>query len=350
MVCYKFKKEKVFKMNENFNGNLMCPRCGTANASNTKFCIRCGNSLQASTVENQNVPPIIEQNINPIQQTMTSNQNPQNSNPVQPQMFNGNLGQQINNPVPEQPMNSNLNHQMNNSVQQPVYQNVASSTAHITTGNLNYLQYIIGAILKPFDKFKKEEEKLNNFKNVGILSLIVIGVMTIIGLFKTMLSAVRVTSFWSGKVEWVWENLKNVEYFKVIGQSLLMYAGIILAIAGVYFVASLVMKKESKFVKLLSATVTAFIPFAVASAILSPLLSMINVYLGVIITIVGFIYFIVILLELVNDQIVIENKNMRIYFHLVCLSVLIIGGGLIVYKLILGTLTSGLGSLGSLLK
>ena len=160
-----------------------------------------------------------------------------------------------------------------------------------------------------------------------------------------MITTVRVTSFWSDKVEWVWENLKNIEYFKVIGQNLLMYAGIIFAISGIYFLASLVIKKEAKFVKLLSATTTAFIPMAVAMSILSPLLSLINTYIGLVITIVGAVYFIVTLLELLNDQIVIENKNTRIYFHLTCLSILIIGGGFIAYKLVLGSLSSGLGGL-----
>lgn len=107
--------------------------------------------------------------------------------------------------------------------------------------------------------------------------------------------------------------------------------------------ASLVIKKESNFVKLLSATATAFIPVAIAVSLLSPLLSLINTYIGLVTIIVSFIYFIVILLELLNDQIVIENKNTRIYFHLVCLSILIIGGGFIVNKLVLGSLGSLLG-------
>ena len=49
-----------------------------------------------------------------------------------------------------------------------------------------------------------------------------------------------------------------------------------------------------------------------------------------------------------NELIKIENKNTRIYFHLTCLSILIIGGGFIAYKLLLGSLSSGLGDLSSL--
>lgn len=305
-------------MNDNLinNSNITCSRCGTSNMSNTKFCIKCGNPLQNETL-NTSV------NSNPINSQF-------NTETIQPNVesqFNQQFGTQAN--------------------VQPTY--TPSSSAQISTGNMNYFKYMLNAILKPFDTFKKEETNLSNFKNSGILVAIMVVALTILNLISTMISSVRVTSFWTDEVKWVWENLKDVEYFKIIGQNLLMYAGIIFAISGVYFLASLVLKKESKFVKLLSATTTAFIPMAVAIAILSPLLSLINTYLGLIITIVGIVYFLVILVELLNDQIVIENKNTRIYFHLVCLSILLIGGGFIAYKLVLGSITSGLGSLGSLL-
>jgi len=306
-------------MNDNFNNNIVCPECGTNNASNTKFCIKCGKSLQSNTVEVPQVASVeVEQNVTPV--------------------------------TPQETFNNNVAPQVNNTVSQPVYNSVATNvqpTSNVN-GKFNFFQYIIGAVLKPFDRFKKEEENLSSFKNVGILSLIVVGFMTIIGLITTMINTVRVTSFWTDEVEWVWENLKEIEYFKVIGQSLLIYAGVLLAISGIYFLASLVIKKEAKFPKLLGATVTAFIPFAIATSILSPLLSLIYSPLGLVVTIVGFIYTLVILLELINELIKIENKNTRIYFHLTCLSILIIGGGFIAYKLILGSLSSGLGGLSSL--
>ena len=308
----------MYIMNDNMNSNIVCPQCGMTNASNTKFCIKCGTGLQPDVMEVPQVATVeVEQNVTPV--------------------------------TPQETFNNNVNSQFNN-VQQPIYNNVSTNVQQTptATGKFNFFQYIIGAVLKPFDRFKKDEENLSNFKNVGILSLIVVGFMTIIGLITTMINTVRVTSFWTDEVEWVWENLKEIEYFKVIGQSLLIYAGVLLAISGIYFLASLVIKKEAKFPKLLGATVTAFIPFAIATSILSPLLSLIYSPLGIGITIVGFIYTLVILLELMNELIKIENKNTRIYFHLTCLSILIIGGGFIAYKLILGSLSSGLGGLSSL--
>lgn len=309
-------------MNENFNNNIICPQCGNANSSNTNFCIKCGNNLKS--------------NINEISKISSIKIDYATSNSNQQSIINKNI---------EQPTS--------NSNQQSIYNNLSAnyqvnSTSVGKFSILQYLQYIIGVLLKPFDSFKNKSNSLNSFKNVGILSAIIVGLMTIMGLFQTMLNAVRVTSIWTGEVKWVWDNLKEIEYFKVIGQSILIYVGILLVISGIYFLANLVIKKEAKFVKLLGATVTAFIPFALSSSILFPIFSLISNPLGICIIIIGFIYTLIIMLELMNDLIIIENKNNRIYFHLICLSILIIGGGFIAYKLILGSLASGLGGLSSL--
>lgn len=280
------------------NNNVVCNQCGNINATNSKFCIKCGNGLNVSIAQTPNEYSQTAQQ----QSQMTYNE-------------------------------------------QPVYNNVNNSTP---TKTINFVQYIIGAILKPYDKYKSEEENFTNFKNAGILSVIIVLFMTVINLFTTMYNTVRVTSFWTDETEWVWENLRNIEYFKVFGKNLLIYAGILFAISGVYYLASLIIKKDVNFSKLLGATATAYIPFALSSTIASPLLSLIYAPLGMCISIIGLVYTAVILLELINDLIKIDNKNTRIYFHLICISILIIVGGLIAYKLILGSVSDGLGDLSNL--
>lgn len=324
--------------NENLinNSNVACSNCGASNMVNSKFCIKCGNPLQTSVPSSTQFTstPVESAQVNPQVSTVRE-EVPQ----VSPQINAATIETPQANTQTVQP---SVRPQVEPQVSvQPTYAKSSSTNG----GHMNYFKYILNTILKPFDSFKKEEDNLSSFKNTGILAAIIVGILTILKLISTMITSVRVVSFWTGEVEWVWENLKEIEYIKTIGQSLLVYAGIIFAISGVYFLASLVIKKETKFVKLLSATTTAFIPVAVSSSILSPILSLINSYLGIGIVIVGFVYSLVILLELLNDQIVIENKNIRIYFHLICLSVLLIGGAFVAYKLLLGSLNSGLGSL-----
>jgi hypothetical protein len=285
-------------MNENITNNIVCSKCGTQNEGNLNFCNKCGASLK------------------PEVSTSASNG-----------------GIQVANSTAQQPIPQQNDGVTSNGVQQS------------SGGSLNYVSYVIGAFLKPYEKYKSEENKLSDIKNASILSLILIGVLTVVGLITTMISVVRVTSFLSSDVEWAWGNLKNVPYLKVIGQSILIYAGLFAAIAGVYFLASLVIKKEAKFPKLLGAVATAFIPY-VGASVVSPIISMIYSPLGLVVSVVGFIYSLTILLELVNSSIVIDDKDTKIHFHMICLSILIVGLGLIVYKLVLGSMASGL--LGSL--
>ena len=41
-------------MDENLINNIVCSNCGTTNASNIKFCIKCGTNLQPQSA-NQNI-------------------------------------------------------------------------------------------------------------------------------------------------------------------------------------------------------------------------------------------------------------------------------------------------------
>lgn len=283
-------------MNGNLNNTKVCPNCGITNLANAKFCIKCGANLEVNNNMNSEL---------------------QNNN------FDNGTYNNMNN-------TNNVNSYNNNQV---------------SSGKLDYVKYLLGSLLKPYDTYKNNESTLGDIKNASILTLIVVGIMTAINLLSTMISAVRHKSFFSGEVTWNWDNLGDVEYFKVIGLDLLVYAGIIAAIAGVYYLGSLVIKKNAKFSNLIGAATTSVVPFATCSLLLSPILSMIYSPLGIATTVVGFVYTLVTLIELVNDIVVIDNKNTRIYYHLVCLSTVIIVGGFIAYKVLANSIFGGLDSL-----
>lgn len=283
-------------MNGNLNNTKVCPNCGITNLANAKFCIKCGANLEVNNNMNSEL---------------------QNNN------FDNGTYNNMNN-------TNNVNAYNNNQV---------------SSGKLDYVKYLLGSLLKPYDTYKNNESTLGDIKNASILTLIVVGIMTAINLLSTMISAVRHKSFFSGEVTWNWDNLGDVEYFKVIGLDLLVYAGIIAAIAGVYYLGSLVIKKNAKFSNLIGAATTSVVPFATCSLLLSPILSMIYSPLGIATTVVGFVYTLVTLIELVNDIVVIDNKNTRIYYHLVCLSTVIIVGGFIAYKVLVNSIFGGLDSL-----
>lgn len=298
-------------MNGNLSNTKTCPNCGVTNLMNASFCIKCGATFGNSNVNIQN---------NSISNEFNNmNNNVDNS-------FNNVVSNT--NDVNSQHQNNNFNDTNN------------ANNVKVSTGKLDYIKYLLGSFIKPYDTYKANENLLS-FKNSSILAFITVGVITIINLFSTMLSAVRHKNYFTDKVTWNWENLGNVEYFKTIALSLLVYAGIIFAIAGLYYLGSLVIKKNAKFSNLVAATTTAMVPLVGCSLLISPILKLIYSPLATIATVVGFIYAFVALVELMNDAVTIDNKNIRIYYHMVCLSTVIIVGGYIAYKILVNMLYYG---------
>lgn len=209
---------------------------------------------------------------------------------------------------------------------------------------LNYIDYLKDVIIKPFDKFKKEENKLKDIKNVGILGLIVVGILTFLKLISTMINVARVTSLFGGKTSWIFDNIKHINYFKTIFENFMIYALIIGAIAGIYYLASLVIKKEIDFSRVLAVAITSFIPIGITSSILATVMSIINLYLAIAVVIIGFIYSLLILIELMNDLVPIENNTTKIYFHLVSLSILFIVV-MFIYKIIISSALNNITSI-----
>jgi hypothetical protein len=308
---------------------MICPKCGTENVVGSSFCIKCGNNLnnpQQTSNVNYSAP------INNQQQTY--NQNTQTQQQVyqdQTQQTN----QNFNGPIYTPPIQNN---QASEISQESVNNENVSSVA------LNYLIYIIAVILKPIECFKQEESKLNNTKTSFVLSIIVAGIMTLINLIKTVIATVRVEkySFYDGEsVTWEWSNLKELKWFEVIGKNFLIYFGIIFAIAVIFYIGSLIIKKNISFIKTLSISATSVIPTIIGMMILSPLAGMIWAQLSIVFTAVGTIYSILILYELMNNELKLEN-DFKLYFNLICFGILVVGLYYVFMKFFMASSASGL--------
>ncbi|MCI8446682.1 MAG: zinc-ribbon domain-containing protein [Bacilli bacterium] len=267
---------------------MICSNCGTQNAEESKFCIKCGNQLQ-----------------------MNYSQTEQNMN-------------MINN---EQPVIV----QTQNYQQQNISVNNLNNSKKIKLSIGEYFHIIFSTILKPSTTFKEKLNEFENIKNSIVIALIISCIATLVTLVKTMISAVRVTSYWSNEVKWVWENLKEIKYIQVIGQTFLIYLGIIFVVACVYYIAGLVVKKQPNFSRLLGVTAISVVPMLLCALLLSPLLTMIYAPLGVGVTIFGAVYTLIIIYETINNEILLEG-NAKYYFNLICLSILIVAGYYIYMK------------------
>lgn len=317
---------------------MICPNCNFQNIDGTKFCVKCGTQFNnsAGLTNNQNFVQLGQQPIN----NMASNLEPVNNITNNVNLTDNNISSIQNIGVTTQ--NATLYHSPNTT-------NDASSTLpNIKMSILEYFFILLAVILKPFTAFKEELHKFDKFKNSAILSLIVVVFATGINLIKTMYRTVRVTTFnwssYSNETSWQWENLKNIKYIKEIGMNLLLYLGIILAITCVYYIASLIVKKQVNFSRLLGISTICVVPIILCTMIISPLLTMIYAPLGIGITIIGGVYSFIILYETINNEILLDG-NIKYYFNLVCLSILIIAGYYLYMKLFLSSATGGLNDL-----
>ena len=287
---------------------MNCPNCGTQNIDGAKFCIKCGGAISSSNQQTFG--------------TMTEQFQSQQSNYSQPQQ----------------------NYNQTSYNQQSMQQNIPNSNSLPNMSISEGFFIILAMLLKPFTAFKQESNKFNSFKNSAILALIISLVATVVSLVKTMFSAVRVTSYWSSETKWVWENLKEINYIKTIGTNFLIYIGIIAAIACVYYIASLVVKKQINFSKLLGIAACAVAPMVICSLIISPLLTMIYAPLGMGVTVVGGVYTVLITYELINNEIQLEG-NTKLYFNLICMSILAIAGYYLYMKFMMGSVSSSVNNI-----
>ena len=149
---------------------MNCPRCRTANAAGSQFCIGCGIQLEQ-------LEPNLAPNMSLENTTRTE------SIPSQTQYFS--------------------------------FQNSGSQTMSIT----NYLFIILAIILKPFTAFKEEINKLDTFKNSAIFVGLISFFATTLSTIKAAIGVVIVKSYSYSSgytTKWVWENLKEINYLKYI--------------------------------------------------------------------------------------------------------------------------------------
>ena len=120
------------------------------------------------------------------------------------------------------------------------------------------------------------------------------------------------------------------------------------AIAGVYYVASLIAKKSTNFMRLLTITAVSFVPTCVASYILVPIFSWIHFNFGMIFSIIGMVYSLIIFFTAIKDEITFDSADKNVYFHLICVSVLLIIVYFIGYNMLVNSITGSMGGLGNL--
>lgn len=185
----------------------------------------------------------------------------------------------------------------------------------------DYFSVIKAIILKPFTGLKDEINKISNILSAGILALIIAAIATILTLIKTIITTVRVTSIWNNETSWVWDNISNINFVKAIGLNFIIFLGLIAAVAFVYYIGSLILKKQADFPKLLGIAVTTTLPVIICYTLISPILGMIWGLLGLLATVIGLVYTLILTYELMSEELSLK-ENSKFYLNIICLTII----------------------------
>lgn len=176
------------------------------------------------------------------------------------------------------------------------------------------LKDIKNYLLKPVESFK--DSKNDDIKKVGINAGITVVVMMLVNLVCSMITAV--TLF--GGVDF--DNLNDLDYVSLIFKNLLIYAVVIAAIAAVFYIGTLIIKKEVKFSKFLAAASIAAIAWSAALVVIT-ILGIISDKIAVAAVIIGMVYVISLFAHLVNSEVKLEDYKLVLY-NVACYSVIFV--------------------------
>lgn len=297
---------------------MICPKCNTENSVDSKFCIGCGNKLEASVMPASN-PTLVE--------------------PVPTPIVNAELNNVDSSATVSAPQNIVTPAPVQNSAPQVTQNNVSQPNAMQTpNASLNFFKYIGQALIKPIKTFEREESKLTDTKNSFILAGIVSCIMMLFGLIVKIINTVFVETVdfatYETKTTIDFSYLENLDWVTLIFKNLLIYAAIILGITVIYYLGSLVVKKSMSFTKTLSITATAALPYVALGMFISPILGKIWEPLSVVAMIGGAVYSLIIFYTLIKREVSFENLDLEVYFHLACMTILGTTGYYIAMKLL----------------
>ncbi len=282
---------------------MTCPNCGYENNESSSFCVKCGANIKEIKEEPKNKEevvatesaPVVEKSSTIVEETKTVNSTAKSKKPM------------------------------------------------------NYIKFIIAFLIAPFKSFKDNEETLADTKTSLIISGGMSVIMMLITLFTSMINAIFAKTFdystFSYKTKVDFGRLGDLDYVSLIFKNLLIYACIIAAIALVYFLIAMIFKKKANYIKLLSSTAISMLPVVIGSMLVGPILGKIWSPLGLVVSIASIIYAIGILVTLINDQVTLEDKNYRIYYHGLSITILLVAGYYILINVLLSGITKGASSI-----
>jgi len=196
------------------------------------------------------------------------------------------------------------------------------------TAFVECIRLMLGVFLKPITYFKSGIEEYSDIRKTGILVLLVSIIRVFINLISSMISTIfmKEINFWTGasKLSISFVRLTNLNYFDLIFKQFFGFIIVVAAVAGIYYVVSLIMKKTTNYFRLVAITTVSFVSFIIVSTIISTIVSYIYAPASLFLVIASFIYSMFTFIAGIDNEVKFDDSNFKVYFHAICLTIIII--------------------------
>lgn len=284
---------------------MKCPNCGKEVKEGAKFCVGCGTSLiqEATTTE-------AKENVESQKKTEVK--------------------EVVNKKV--------------NEVKENVKKAANSNFMKLV---LATLMFLFNILLKPMKYLKEKIEFYSNPKNGCILAgVLALASMIIKVLMEVIMALIdrNCVSYAGSKIcgSTIGDNFKHIDWMGITLKHLLLILIVMFAISGIYYIASLVAKKSTNFFRLLTITVVSFVPYCLTAYFLCPFFGWVNGHIGLVLSIIGMVYSLVIFFSAIKDEIKFTDNDKNVYFHLTCASIILIVAYVVIYNVVINAATNAL--------
>ena len=260
---------------------MVCPNCGKEVKEGAKFCVGCGMALNNDT--NKEISPTEE-----------------NKQGVE-------FKEKVSSTVLEMKANAKK-----------------AADSDFMKFVISTLVFLFNCLMKPIKTLK---EKIDDYSKVDkacvLAGVVALGTMIVRVVVEFLMALIRKQCVFTTCAT-IGEKLKAIDWMGITLKHLIIILMVMFAIAAIYYVASLIAKKNANYMRLLTITVVSFVPACLTMYLLTPIFGWINVHLGVIVTVVGMIYALVIFFTAINDEFKFDSADKSVYFNLICISIIVI--------------------------
>lgn len=195
------------------------------------------------------------------------------------------------------------------------------------TGGIKLGEFLIGIFVNPIKTIKTNIKKISKPKVILISIAIILILIMLSNLITSMIGSLfSKTCNYFGYCEkhFSFANLGNLDYLDLIFKKLFFSAIIIFGLAGIYYIGTLIIKKKTSYIEMLSVLTCSLLPYTFGYYVIAPILGSLYAPLSYFIKTIASIYCLLTIIFSMKEIIKIKEIDKYILFQTICLSIITI--------------------------